>query len=123
MPVLRYRPNGTLDPTFSGDGVASTTTFGYGFALNYGLAIDGQDRVVASGSAFEAPDDHANAFALARLTPSGALDPRFGENGLVTTSIGHDARGRGVALDSQGRILVAGSAQNHGAVVARYLGG
>jgi uncharacterized delta-60 repeat protein len=117
--LLRYRPNGTLDPAFSGDGMASSTTFGYGFALNYGLAIDDQRRVIASGLA----SNSRIVFALARFTPSGALDPRFGENGLVTTSIGPDARGRGVALDSQGRILVAGSAQNRGAVVARYLGG
>ena len=116
--LLRYRPNGTLDPAFSGDGMASSTTFGYDFALNYGLAIDDQRRVIASGLAFNS----RIVFALARFTPSGALDPRFGENGLVTTSMGHDARGRGVALDSQGRILVAGSAHRQ-AVVARYLGG
>jgi uncharacterized delta-60 repeat protein len=121
--ILRYRPNGTLDPTFSGDGVASTTTFGYGFALNFGLAIDGQDRVVASGSAFEAPNDYqATAFALARLTPQGKLDPSFSQDGLVTTSIGRQARGRGLALDSRGRILVAGEGSK-GPVVARYLGG
>jgi uncharacterized delta-60 repeat protein len=121
--ILRYRPNGTLDPTFSGDGVAATTTFGYGFALNYGLAIDSQDRVVASGSAFEAPNDYqATAFALARLTPQGKLDPSFSQDGLVTTSIGRQARGRGLALDSRGRILVAGEGSK-GPVVARYLGG
>jgi uncharacterized delta-60 repeat protein len=117
--ILRYRPNGTLDPTFSGDGVASTTTFGYGFALNFGLAIDDQDRVVASGAAFEAPNHpEASAFALARLTPRGKLDPSF-QGGLVTTSIG---RGRGLALDSRGRIVVAGDWRK-GPVVARYLGG
>ena len=98
--------------------MASSTTFGYDFALNYGLAIDDQRRVIASGLASKS----RIVFALARFTPSGALDPRFGENGLVTTSMGYDARGRGVALDSQGRILVAGSAHRQ-AVVARYLGG
>ena len=121
--VLRYRPNGTLDPTFSGDGVASTGTFGYDHALNYGLAIDDQDRIVASGSAYEAPNDYqAVVFALARLTPQGRLDPSFSQDGLVTTPIGREASGRGVALDSRGRILVAGEG-NKGPVVARYLGG
>jgi uncharacterized delta-60 repeat protein len=121
MAVVRYRPNGTLDPAFSGDGVASTTKFGYDVSLNYGLAIDGQGRIVASGSAWRMTgDDTGVVFALARLTPQGALDPSFSQDGRVTTSIGHDAWGRGLALDPQGRILVGGTGKGQ-PVVARYL--
>jgi uncharacterized delta-60 repeat protein len=122
--VLRYRPNGTFDPTFSGDGVASTGTFGYDVALSYGLGIDDQGRVVVSGLAWKGTgDNERDVFALARLTPQGALDPSFSQHGLVTTSIGREAFGRGLALDSQDRILVAGRTGKGQPVVARYLGG
>jgi uncharacterized delta-60 repeat protein len=121
--VVRYRPNGALDPRFSGDGIASTTTFGYDVALSSGLGIDDQGRIVVSGSAWKGIGSNERVvFALARLTPEGALDSSFSQDGLVTTSIGREAWGRGLALDSQGRILVAGAGYK-GPVVARYLGG
>lgn len=122
--VLRYRPNGTLDRTFSGDGVAATTTFGYDVALSYGLGIDDQGRVVVSGLAWKGVGgNERDVFALARLTPQGRLDRSFSQDGLVTTSIGREAFGRGLALDSQGRILVAGRTGKGQPVVVRYLGG
>ena len=121
--ILRYRPNGTVDRTFSGDGVASTGTFGHDVALNYGLAIDDEGRIVVSGSAWtNSVGGNRVVFALARLTPQGKLDPSFSQDGLVTTSIGREAWGRGLALDSRGRILVAGVGKGQ-PVVARYLGG
>jgi uncharacterized delta-60 repeat protein len=49
-------------------------------------------------------------FALARYTSSGVLDTTFGSGGIVTTdfSSGGD-QGNSVALDSSGRIIVAGA--------------
>lgn len=121
---VRYRPNGALDPAFSGDGKAfASFRPDWDTSLAYGLAIDDQGRIVASGNVWhDTPNGTRFAFALARLTPGGALDPGFGDGGRVTTSIGHQASGRGLALDYQGRILVAGAAKGHTAV-ARYLGG
>ena len=48
-------------------------------------------------------------FALARFNPYGKLDSSFGENGKTITSIGtiSDA-GRSIALQSDGKIIVAG---------------
>lgn len=120
---VRYRPNGALDPGFSGDGKAFAW-FGpdWDTSLAYGLGIDDHGRIVASGNVWhDTPSGTHVAFALVRLTPSGALDSGFGNGGLVTTSIGREAWGGGLALDSQGRILVAGAAKGHTAV-ARYLG-
>jgi uncharacterized delta-60 repeat protein len=121
--VVRYRPNGTLDPAFSGDGRTYTARFGYGVnGLNFGLAVDDHGRVVTSGSAWSGAASGTRAtFALARFTRTGAPDPGFSHDGLVTTSISRETWGRGLALDPQGRILMVGVA--HGdAVVARYLG-
>jgi uncharacterized delta-60 repeat protein len=51
-------------------------------------------------------------FALARYNPDGSLDPGFGTGGKVTTDFfGHRDEASGVALESDGRILVAGSTE------------
>ena len=46
--VARYRPNGTLDPRFGGDGKVRTH-FSAGIALGICVAIQGNGRVVAAG--------------------------------------------------------------------------
>jgi uncharacterized delta-60 repeat protein len=47
-------------------------------------------------------------FALARYTITGSLDTDFGSGGIVTTSIDKIASGYAVALQPDGKILVAG---------------
>jgi len=58
---------------------------------------------------------------------AGDLDPAFGSGGKVTTPIGSsDDNGAAVAIDSSGRIVVAGSSSNGSNfdfAVVRYLGG
>jgi uncharacterized delta-60 repeat protein len=118
--LARYRPNGSLDTSFSGDGKAFTS-FGWTESLGFGVAIDDHQRVVAAGTVSNF-NDSRSAFALARFTPSGALDPGFSGDGRVTTAIGSGAWCMGLALDSQGRMVAAGLAKDH-AAVARYLSG
>ena len=124
--LARYRPNGALDPSFSGDGKAFTS-FGRDRSNDTGLAIDDQGRIVAAGWTFDEDNSHS-AFALARYTPGGALDPTFSGDGRVTTKVGPFSFGNGVALDANGKIVVAGyaSAANLSdprITIARYLGG
>jgi len=121
--IVRYRPNGDLDRSFSGDGRV-LTSFGQDNNALYGLAIDGGQRIVAAGSIEEGDPDAA--FGLARYTPAGALDPAFSGDGRVTTSIGPEAGAQGVTLNPRGRIVAAGITESPRAsrlAVARYLGG
>ena len=69
-------------------------------ASAYSVAIDSRDRVVAG---VEAGD-----LALARYRTDGSLDPSFGDGGTVTTDIDGHLRPHTVAIDSRGRIVVAG---------------
>jgi uncharacterized delta-60 repeat protein len=65
---------------------------------------------------------HNTAF-VARLTPRGALDRTFGINGVASV---RDARGGAVAIDAQGRVLLAGGSAGSrsnptgGFLVARF---
>lgn len=96
--LARYQANGSLDPTFDGDGKA-TTGFGSGAR---GVALQSDGKIVTVGAA-------GNAFALARFTATGAPDPAFDGDGRVTTSFGpEDGGAADVVLQPDGRIVVAG---------------
>lgn len=96
---------------------------GCGCSLAQGLARDRHGRLLVSGTilahrpaGYREPEVVARGrrIALARYRPSGALDRGFGNNGIVRTAIGRRAYGRGLALQRDGRIVVAGSAAKRG---------
>jgi uncharacterized delta-60 repeat protein len=103
--IVRYRPNGSLDPTFSGDGKAFADFVGRTeFAL--GVALQTNGKIVAAGTA-----RRSSRFALARFTPSGTLDTTFGGDGKVTTNFTtYDDSAYDVAIQSDGKIVAAGGA-------------
>ena len=106
--VARYKPNGRLDPTFGNGGKVTTHIagdFGHGLAV----AIDPAGRIIVAGYACGSIYGGSTCFALARYEPNGSLDSTFGSGGTVTTAIGFEARAAAVAVDSQGRIIAAGS--------------
>ena len=120
--LARYRPDGTLDPTFGAGGTVRVDVSGTGshdFAEAVALQPDG--RIVVAGSAdVHIGDGFANeAFALARFRPDGTLDPGFATGGRATTDFGLEAPTRpgsardvafSVALQPDGRIVAAGAA-------------
>ena len=98
---------GDLDPTF-GTGGKVTTTFGPAsgdFGLDMAIQTDGMIVVAGFSFTIATPGD----FALARYTPTGALDGSFGSGGKVTTPIGAgDDQAQAVAVQSDGKIIAAG---------------
>jgi uncharacterized delta-60 repeat protein len=125
--LARLRANGTFDSSFSGDGQV-LTSFGNDFNRAYGVAIDHAQRIVAVGMTGNSRSP--SAFALARYTSAGRLDPAFAGDGKVTTSIAPQSIAQDVAIDPSGRIVVSGqlssmipSKRNLRVAVARYLGG
>jgi uncharacterized delta-60 repeat protein len=116
--LARYMPDGSLDPSFSGDGMV-TTDFGDLGDHAYAVAVDSQDRIVAAGTGYTGVDFD---FALARYSPDGSLDSTFGSGGTATTDFGEGDGARGVAIDSRGRIVAVGNSSLHldSFVLARY---
>jgi len=108
--VARYLPDGTLDATFSGDGM-TTVSFGTLPDLAYGVAIQPDGRIVVAGSALTGGGTTA-PFAVARLLDDGTLDGAFDGDGMavldVSATASH-AHGFDVAVKPTGEIVVAGN--------------
>jgi uncharacterized delta-60 repeat protein len=124
--LARYKPNGRLDGSFSGNGKVTTQLSANHKKRNrlsraYAGAIDSHGRIVAAGLALgELAGDR---IALARYKPNGHLDRSFGDHGEVRTLIGSKYGGdwaRAVAIDPSGRIVVAGLGPGDSWLVARY---
>jgi uncharacterized delta-60 repeat protein len=101
--VLRYLSNGQLDPSFSGDGILTMTIMELDRAQ--GVVIQPDGRIVVAGWT----SNYSNAdIAVLRFTTNGALDPTFSGDGLQLMDLSVDDRALAVALQPNGRIVVAG---------------
>jgi len=117
--LARYNSNGTLDTNFNGNGKVTTIFNGYD-DRSQSLALQSDGKILVAGYASNGYYDY---FAVARYNPNGSLDTSFNGSGKVTTHISsYDDWGASVAVQGDGNILVAGSANSHLALV-RYWGG
>lgn len=97
--LARYDPDGSLDPTFAGDGTLITDVGGHDQAAAVAIQPDG--RILAAGAS-------ATDFALARLHPDGSLDTTFAGDGTQHTDFGRGESVRALAIQPDGRIVAAG---------------
>jgi uncharacterized delta-60 repeat protein len=120
--LSRFNPDGSLDKTF-GSGGRAVVAFPNGWALATDVAIQADGKIVAAG--WRNDDDGVNDadFALIRLEPDGDLDPSFSGDGKVTTTFGGSDVGSALALQGDGKLVVAGSTRGCGDedfALARY---
>jgi uncharacterized delta-60 repeat protein len=117
MTVTRLKPNGSPDTTFDGDGTA-TIDFGSLADLANDAVLQPDGKIVVAGYT-QADED----VAVARINANGSPDATFGAAGKATVDFGVATFGNAVALQPDGRIVVAG--QRTGGddfAVARLLG-
>jgi uncharacterized delta-60 repeat protein len=107
---------GDLDPSFGSGGMVKLLESS-GESYAEGIAIQPDDKIVLAG------EEKGNAVVL-RLLPNGQPDPSFGTGGKVTLSFpGGQSEARAVALQPDGKIVVAGAAEaagNGDFLIVRY---
>jgi uncharacterized delta-60 repeat protein len=117
MTVTRLNTNGTPDAAFGNQG---TTSFKFGNLANPlgGAALQPDGKIVVAGYSQD-----GEVVAVARLTKTGQLDTGFGSAGKATVDFGVAMFGNAVALQKNGRIVVAGQLSgNDDFAVTRLLG-
>jgi uncharacterized delta-60 repeat protein len=102
---------GDLDPSFAGTGWVRTLEVRAGSANllprgAHGVAVQPDGSIVTAG---ETHDGQSNRyFGAVRHLPDGRLDPSFGSGGAAAVDLGSFETPRAVAIQPDGKIVVAG---------------
>jgi uncharacterized delta-60 repeat protein len=127
--LVRFLPNGSLDPAFGTGGVASTGFDDLGLGPS-GVAIQPNGQLIWVGNTTK-PDGTGGEitdFAIARFNANGSLDSTFGTAGLATTEFFADPLpgamelADSVLVEPSGGILVGGVARQGQNKAAPYYG-
>jgi uncharacterized delta-60 repeat protein len=109
--VVRFNPDGSLDTSLGGTGIVINPV-GHGF---YSVAIQPDGKIVVVSSVA------IGTFAVVRYNPNGSLDTSFNGSGIVLTPVDSDGGGpSSVAIQTDGKIVVAGSNGDNSFAILRY---
>ena len=107
LAVLTPLPPGSLDPTFGMDGKV-TTPFS-STDSGYAVAIQADGKIVVAGTA---STGESGDFCVVRYKPDGSLDETFNGVGKVITNISESDIANAIAIQPDGKIVVAGYSQS-----------
>jgi uncharacterized delta-60 repeat protein len=109
--LARYNPNGSLDSTFGKAGKVTTDFLGAN-DVGFSVTVLATGKIVVAGTA-----SHRNLksdIALARYNPDGTLDTAFGTAGLTLSNFPSDDAAFALAVQPDGKLVVAGSTRPFG---------
>jgi uncharacterized delta-60 repeat protein len=116
MMVVRLNPNGSLDATLGGDGIA-TIDFGGDDDFANAMALQADGKIVVAGYIA------GGIVAVARLNSDGSPDGTFSTDGRATIDFGDPTFGNTVAVQKNKRIVIAGDlTAGDNFAIARLLG-
>ncbi len=120
--IARYNVDGTLDNTFSNDGMQNNV-FNNSSYVPQSIAIQDDGKIILAGYP-ESPSSNTSSFGLIRYQLNGELDATFGTGGFQSTTIGVEfpITKSSIAIKNDGRIAVGGSNNNYAIVLYKING-
>ncbi len=117
--LARYNTNGTLDTAFGTGGKVVTAISGCNLAscgddVAHAVAIQSDGKIVAAGYYTDVATPLVWHIALVRYNTNGTLDTAFGSGGKVTTAVRDEDIAHAVAIQPDGKIVVAGESASLG---------
>ncbi len=114
--VLRFNPDGTLDPAFGSGGSTLIHISDFTDEL-YDVHIQSDGKILVAG------DSGGAYFAVARLNADGSLDTGFGSGGVAVIDFGRKGGGSAwdIAIQSDGKIILVGGGRGPDWSIARLL--
>jgi uncharacterized delta-60 repeat protein len=109
--LARYNPDGSLDHSFGGSGKVTTSLGDSALGVLYAATLQPDGKIVVAGTQMFGDCMHycGSYYAVARYNPDGTLDADFSGDGLVVlTETNQYERARAVAVQSDGKIVIAG---------------
>ena len=108
--LLRYLANGTLDNSFSGDGVQTIYNSNVNASVLSDLVIRRDGKILAVGDVSPyITGQYPTTMAIVRFNSNGSLDASFGTNGRVVTGAMRQRTGQRLALLADGSLYVGGN--------------
>ena len=104
--LVRYNSDGSLDTTLNGSGKV-TTAVGTGTSVGEGMALQEDGKIVVVGHSFNAGEQ--SCFTVLRYNADGSLDKGFADSGNATTCVAKNSSADSLAVQSDGKIVVAGN--------------
>ncbi len=104
-------PDPWFDPTFGTNGTVVTPLDGFEHGQG-ALAIQTDGKIVIAGTLYDYSADTGD-LVIARYNSNGAPDTTFAVSGIVLTDFGPDDAGNDVAVQRDGKILVAGKTSSN----------
>lgn len=116
--LVRYNADGSLD-TFFGAGGRVVTDYAMGDQATSVIVLP-NGKILVGGTTFvgNGPD-----FAVFRFNSDGSLDTTFGSGGKTSTAFGQDDFCQAMAVQADGKIVLAGYTNNSGSndfAIARF---
>lgn len=102
--VARFDSNGALDPGFASGGIQTFSLGSFDEAVN-AVTLQSDGKIVMAGTEFDPAD---NDVVVARFNTNGSFDPSFAGVGYLTNSPLQNDHANDVAIQSDGKIVVAG---------------
>jgi uncharacterized delta-60 repeat protein len=115
MAVSRYNQDGSLDNSFADSGKLEEVSK-QGYTVFNTAAIQADGKIVAAGLTW---DGSNYDFAVARYNIDGSTDSTFNNNGKLVTDFGARDEAVSIAIQPDGKIVVAGNSDTQFAI-ARY---
>ena len=113
MAIARFFPNGSLDNSFDGDGIAFIDIGGFGSVSQIKLQTDG--KILLAGP-FAGSSGGSRDVAVVRLNNSnGSLDNNFSGDGKLIVPFNYNQTfesPRSIALQANGKMVVSGPTDN-----------
>lgn len=103
--LARFKNNGEFDSTFNNTGIVVTDFNSSSANCLTDMALQPDGKIIQTGYSVI---DFIPRFSIVRYNSNGSIDQNFGENGKVITSIGQKSYARNIAIQKDGKIIVAG---------------
>lgn len=115
--LVRYNSDGSLDTSFSDDGILTTAIINLNSAQANSVTVQANGKILLGGYAW---NGNSNEFVLVRYNSDGSLDTSFSTDGMLSTIVGGSSdQAYSVTVQADGKILLGGTSDSDFALV-RY---
>ncbi|HEX5153586.1 MAG TPA: delta-60 repeat domain-containing protein [Parafilimonas sp.] len=117
--LMRFNPDGSFDDSFGEGGFTAVRVNENGFDYAWSALLQQDGKILVAGYSYT---NSAFDFTLTQFTSNGKVDSAYGTNGHIYTDISGFDLARTMAVQSNGKIVVAGYSDffNGKFVLARY---